>query len=453
MPRLLLALTLLGCTSASPDVGPVADDTADTDTGGDTDVIPTVIFSDITITADPEVPTILTVTWVTEPATTGSVAFGETTAYGQTTAPEAAPSTTHSVVVRGLAASTTWHLRPEGGGEAGADQAWTTGPAPTVLPQLDMAGDPDALGGYLLLPINGGAYAATIIDGQGRYVWWHLAEEGYLLTRAVLSHDGSAVLYAQVDPDNYGPDGRIVRVPLDGGEATEISVPYLTHDFVELPDGTIACLTKDLRDNYVGDRVVEYTPDGTIIGVVWSAFDYFNPDNYEIDPSDGTWTHANALDYDEADDAWYISLRNLDTILKADRSTRQLVWRLTPDEPNFEFVGGATAMVHQHKFEVLPDGGLLVFDNGAEENASSRAVEYLLDETAGTVSEAWSYVATPPLYVYALGDVDRIEADRTVITWSTSGVVQVVEADGTEAWRLDVELAHVFGYTERLVSF
>lgn len=458
-------MLLAGCTAPSvpkddsddeetgvPDDTDVPD-TDDTDTLDDTGVfVPTVAFSDITITANVDVPTILTVTWTTDPATTGSVSFGETTAYGGSTASEATPSTSHSAVVHGLAAGTDWHLRPVGNGEGGPDQAWTTGAAPSALPILTVTGDPEALGGYLVLPIDGATYAVAIVDGQGRYVWWHEAEEGFLITRAILSHDGTSVIYAQVGTEDYGPDGHLVRVPINGGAATVVDMPYLTHDFVELPDGTLACLTKDLRDNVVGDRIVEVAPDGTR-GVVWSVFDYFNPASFEIDDSDGTWTHANALDYDEVDDAWYISLRNLDTILKADRSTRQLLWRLMPDQPNFTYIGGATPTENQHQFELLPDGGLLVFDNGSESAGSSRVVEYTLNETGNTVSEAWSYVATPPLYVYALGDVARLEDDRTMVTWSTAGLVQVVESDGTAAWELGVELGHVFGYTERVTGF
>lgn len=431
-----------GCSSASED-----------DTAAAAWPDAAVTFSDLHIRADADVPTILTVSWTTEPATAGSLSYGETTTYGRQTATETTASKTHSVVVRGLAADTTWHFRPEGGGEVGRDAAWTTEGAPPELPQLTVGGDPDALGGYLLLPIIGGVAAVAIVDSKGRYVWWHIADSGYLVTRAIPAHSGSDILYAAVDPVDYGPNGRLVRVPIDGGATSEVPVPYLTHDFLELPGGTLACLTKDFRENYVGDRIVEYSADGVEDTVAWSAFDYFNPENYDIDPGDGTWTHANALDYDPVDDAWYVSLRNFDTILKADRASRQLLWRLTASEPNFSYVDGATPTDYQHKFELQPDGGLLVFDNGSADRASSRAVEYRLNEEEGTVSEVWSYHSTPPTYVHALGSVDRIAEDRTLITWSTAGVMEVVAADGTQLWRLDVQLGHAFGYTEWVEGF
>lgn len=412
-----------------------------------------VTFSDLTIRADADVPTILTVSWTTEPATSGSLAYGESTTYGRQTATETTASRTHSVVVRGLAADTTWHFRPEGGGEVGRDATFTTEGAPPELPQLVVSGDPDALGGYVLLPVLGGVAAVAIVDSKGRYVWWHIADSDYFVTRAIPSRGGTDILYAALDPADYGPNGRVVRVPIDGGAATEVPVPYLTHDFLELPDGTLACLTKDFRENYVGDRIVEYSPDGAEDTVVWSAFDYFNPENFEINPGDGTWTHANALAYDPVQDAWYVSLRNLDTILKADRASRQLLWRLTASEPNFTYIDGATPTDYQHKFELQPDGGLLVFDNGSAGQASSRVVEYRLNEEEGTVSEVWSHHSTPPTYVHALGNVERIAEDRTLITWSTAGVMQVVAADGTELWRLDVQMGHAFGYTAWVEGF
>ena len=216
-----------------------------------------------------------------------------------------------------------------------------------------------------------------------------------------------------------------------------------------MPDGSFACLTKDLRDNYVGDRIVEVQLDGER-DVVWSVFDYFNPENFEVDDDDGTWTHANALDYDEADDVWYLSLRNLDTILKADRASGALLWRLTHNSGNFTYEDGATPTVYQHEFELQSNGNLLVFDNGDDEAHASRVVEYDINEALGEVRETFTYAVEPPLYVYALGDVDRLDEDRVMVTWSTSGLVQVVDSGGAELWSLSSDLGYVFGYTQHV---
>ena len=56
-------------------------------------------------------PTQATINWTTsEPATT-QVSYGATSAYGTDTALNAAPTTSHSQVLGGLTASTTYHYR------------------------------------------------------------------------------------------------------------------------------------------------------------------------------------------------------------------------------------------------------------------------------------------------------------------------------------------------------
>ncbi len=432
-----------GIDSASPDSA--------TETG-DSAPEPTVLFSELTITPAPDMPTVLTITWTTDVPTLGALEYGEDTDYGRVTTTESAEATEHSVVVRGLAAATEWHFRPTGGGEHGSDTAYTTGPVPSGYPSFTPGGDPSAMEGFIVAPVNGALYAVVILDSQGRYTWWHEVEGDYLVTRAMLTRDGTSVVYGAVGTEEYGPDGHLMIVSLDGSTETKLDVPYLTHDFEELPDGSFACLTKDLQSNYVGDRIVEVQRSGDR-EVVWSVFDHFNPANHEIDETDGTWTHANALDYDEADDAWYISLRNLDTILKADRQSDAIAWRLTGNSGNFTYEDGAQPTEYQHEFELLSNGNLIVFDNGSSDKAASRVVEYDINEALAEVRETFTYTYDPPLYTYALGDVDRIDDDHVLVTWSTSGLIQLVTSDGTELWSLSSDLGYVFGYTQRVESF
>lgn len=447
-----MLLLLVACAGPSKDA---TDDTSpspgDSDSAGesappDSDTAPPidVTFSDLAITEDPLLPTTLTISWTTDPATVGYLEYGDSTAYGRETLEESEASTSHSVTIPWLGAGEEWHFRAHGDGAAGADATYTIS-VPDWLPDLSVDGDPDAVEGYLLLPLNGSVQGVAIVDGAGRYVWWREVPDGFFTPRALLTRDGASIVYTEVGEEDYGPDGRLVTAPLDGSDATQLDVPYLSHDFVELPDGTYACITKDLQHNYVGDRIVEYHPDGSH-EVVWSAFNYFNWKNYEV--TDGTWTHANALRYDESEDAWYLSLRNFDTLLKADRASRTITWRLMYSEPNFAYTDGAIATVHQHGFELLDDGHLLVFDNREEE--PSRVVEYAIDETAAEVTEAWSYTNSADTYVYALGNPKRLDGDRTFINWATDGSAQIVESDGTEVWSLRADLGVIFGYAEIL---
>jgi hypothetical protein len=54
--------------------------------------------------------------------------------------------------------------------------------------------------------------------------------------------------------------------------------------------------------------------------------------------------------------------------------------------------------------------------------------------------------------VYALGDVDRADDGSTLVTWSTSGLVDDFAPDGTLRASIAAELGVVFGYTNRLTK-
>lgn len=84
-----------------------------------------------------------TVTWTTNVPTDGQVEYGATASYGAWSSYAAAPSTSHSIVLGGLAAATTYHYRvraEDAGGNAvySADAIFTTAtptaPTPTPAP-------------------------------------------------------------------------------------------------------------------------------------------------------------------------------------------------------------------------------------------------------------------------------------------------------------------------------
>src|SRR5205085_11822709 len=121
-----------------------------------------------------------------------------------------------------------------------------------------------------------------------------------------------------------------VWVPLDGADPIIVSVPLLTHDWVELPDGTICATVYDKREvdgtAWIGDKLVELTREDGVVRDVWNAWDAI-PVEPALwgDLTDHTWTHANALDYDPVADTYLLGLRNYSSILVLDRATGALV--------------------------------------------------------------------------------------------------------------------------------
>lgn len=404
-----------------------------------------------------EVGAVLRVAWTTASPTVGRVDFGETEALGRSTVGETAPTTEHEVLVVGLPAFSDAYVRPvtvtDDGEVPGPLTPVETGIQPQGLQSLYLDGEPDPDGGYLLAPILGNTYAATIVDAQGRYVWWWVEDRGYIVQRVALGRDGASVLYNAVWLGDLSGKGEIVRRGLDGALLATYEVPLHTHDFVELPDGTLTTMAYDVREvdgeTLIGDRLVDVAPDGTLTEV-WNAWDWFDPSIAPPpDALDLTWTHANAIDYVEAEDAWYLSLRNFDSIVKIDRATGDLVWGLGGLANDFTFPEGSRPFDGQHQFQRLDDG-ILVFDNGSMDGQASRAVEYALDLDTFTATERWSHESDPPLWIWAMGDVARSPLGHTRVTWSTGGRVDWVTPEGEVIGSFLSPLGWAVGYTEQV---
>jgi arylsulfate sulfotransferase len=87
----------------------------------------------------------------------------------------------------------------------------------------------------------------------------------------------------------------------------------------------------------------------------------------------------------------------------------------------------------QHAPEILPNGNLLVFDNGASRNTDnelnySRAVEYQINEDQKTVTQVWQYGKERGNKFYSLiiSDVDYLPQTKNILV--TSGYI-MPEAD------------------------
>ncbi|MFN7143461.1 MAG: aryl-sulfate sulfotransferase [Myxococcota bacterium] len=456
MRTLLPLLALLGCTSAPrTDADPAdepLDDTADTDDTGDTGGLSDPECAPVDITAEvTDVTTVVRVRWRTETPTVGRVDFGKDEAYGLS-APPTEAGTEHEALLLGMTADTLVNFRVHTDGEscsaASGNQTVTTGSLPSGLFPTRATGTA-SWSGYQVLPLQGTGYAVVIVDNEGHYVWYHQVEASGNLMRAFLSADGKHVVLCHAGPQDALQNGKIVKVSLDGAEVTEIPFPYIDHDMVELPDGSIAAIVVDGQPEGTADKIVELRPDGTIVDV-WSAWDTWDPDVLGIPEREHNWTHANALDYDPVADDYYISLKTMQTLAKIDRATGMLEWSMNGVANQFAFAGGVPVQMH-HQFEVLDDT-ILFFENGNPDRGYSRAVEVRFDEEARTAEEIWSYTSDPPLYVFAKGDVHRFDDGITQVVWSSAGQIQNVSSEGEVVWQLDLDLGQAITFVQYVPS-
>jgi len=421
---------------------------------------------DVEASVSPRMPTVATVGWdlVHPGATEAFVEFGPDRAHDRRARAEVDDSGRARALLVGMKPEAKIQFRA---GEVVSDKNlfsdWRdleTGTLGVPLPELRVdVHDPDrASGGFVVTSVLSQPSAAVIIDVDGDVVWAHQPDldwEQLMIVRALRSHSGDWIAYhAGIGYGGGGPEptleSRVVRVGVDGSEQEVLAIPGAHHDLFEHADGSYAILTHDWRtvdgESIQGDRLAEVAADGSE-RTVWSVWDHFefNPDlGYAPDLG---WSHANAVNYDKAEDAYYVSLHNLDCIVKIDRRNGEQLWVLGGRESDFALPDDdKTLFQRQHQFELL-DGGILVFDNGLSENQDSRAVEYALDEGSGRAELRWEYHLDPPRYNVALGDVRRLPNGNTLVTWCALGQIDEVTPDGDVVWRLRSAVGSGFGYS------
>ena len=356
-----------------------------------------------------------------------------------------------------------WRVIEVVGGERlrGHRHALETGSLGTSVPDLTVEiHDPlRASGGYVVTSTLSQPSTAIIVDADGDVVWAHRPSADWHqlhIPRVLRSRTGDWIVYHaglgyQPGETEVVLDRMIVRIGLDGTGEETLRVPDAHHDVFERGGGGYTVLMYDWRtidDQQIqGDRLVEIDLDGTQ-RQIWSVWDHFEYDPQNGSTADLDWSHANAVDYDRGDDAYLVSLHNLDCIVKIDRETGDQLWVLGGEHSTFQLPdGGTTLFQRQHEFELLDDGGIVVFDNGLPAGGDSRVVEYALDEQGGAAVFRWEYRLDPPRYNVALGHVDRLPNGNTLITWSALGQIDEVTPEGTVVWRLKAEMGSGFGYT------
>jgi hypothetical protein len=142
------------------------------------------------------------------------------------------------------------------------------------------------------------------------------------------------------------------------------------------------------------------------------------------------YTHVNAVTLDPIDNNLLVSFRHTCEIVKINRSTGQVIWRLGGKMNQFTFIdeheeNAPFYTVGQHDVHRLANGNLLYFDNGNLTGGStfprprtySRAVEYAIDEVNKTATLVWDYRHTPDIVANCQGSVKRMANGNTLIDW------------------------------------
>ncbi|HYF38671.1 MAG TPA: aryl-sulfate sulfotransferase [Gemmatimonadales bacterium] len=416
-------------------------------------------------------------------------AKADTTAY---TAVTGGPDT---VVVLSLLPGAAYRSVVEAAGTNGPAQsdtiAFTTDPLPDLLQRVSINTAGAGSAGLTLasLPVGGNAVFAIAFDSTGGIRWYRQFEGTEPFAGELKQQtNGNFTLYRGRSTGVEPVPGHFVEFSPAGDSVRAISVnPPRYLDNHELwitsgPDGgeryhffTYDHRISDLsaiggadQVSLAGHQLVRLRGDGTT-EFEWNGWDRLTIDEWieppRPEPGDSTgrdFDHPNGMIID-SDGNYVVSFRHLSQVMKIDALTGETVWRLGGRRNEFTFLndplGGFSA---QHSPRILPNGNLLLYDNGtSHQPQESRAVEYALDLAARTATLVWEFRHVPPIYTPAVGGVQRLANGNTLVGFGFVGRATEVRPDGSVSWEAEVtvdgrpalvyrpiRIASLYGYQE-----
>jgi hypothetical protein len=317
---------------------------------------------------------------------------------------------------------------------------------------------------YLVVTDTGGAAPGQLIGNIGGR-----NADGTRTTYVVLDNTGTNAIYSSttntlhrfVTPQGFDAVGsggsfQLKDETLSVVDTVTTSGPTLdTHDIELWPNGHTLLFAQEFRTVDMSQIVLGGKPNANVTGNViqeldankrvvfeWHTFDHIAITNTFADMTQANfdYAHINCVTLDPTDNNLLASLRTTSEIVKINRRTGQMMWRLGGKMNQFTFIGehpenAPYYTVGQHDVHRLANGNLLYFDNGnisgggvtPNDRAYSRAVEYALDEVNMTATLVWEYRHTPDISASCTGSLKRMANGNTFIDWGcavpTSGYI------------------------------
>ena len=278
---------------------------------------------------------------------------------------------------------------------------------------------------------------------------------------ATMASNGSLVYLGQLPEWTTNPSGQpgiggiagvVQRLSWDGQVLWTFEDKYISHDFTELPDGTIATLkmaalptefatrvpggipNSEQNDTMWEDEIVEIDPTTKAEQVVFDPARVWEPEDHPLPDfmPRSEWTHANSITYTESDpithqEAYLVSFRDLNTIVLVARETGQVIWSY----------GGLWVLDQQHDATLLPNGHVLLFDNGQYLRGRPSA-STIIEIDPATDKVVWSYGGYGPagtkFYSALTGGAQRLANGNTLITLGLSGQLIEITPDASIVW-------------------
>ena len=229
------------------------------------------------------------------------------------------------------------------------------------------------------------------------------------------------VLWEIKQPDHHH-DGRLLR----NGNVLLLCSAELPADIAKRVKGGLAGTEHD-GDKINGDYLVERTKDGKTVWE-WRVWEHMEPAEYPItSPSDtrSEWTHGNGI-AELPDGNILLSFRNISTVVRINRQSGAIDWKLGPPP-----------LSGQHAPTPLPNGNILLFDNGPfRADTGVQPFSRALEINPNTKEIVWKYQDATSHFFFSsrISNAQRLPNGNTLINEGLYGRFFEVTTDGDVVW-------------------
>jgi hypothetical protein len=303
--------------------------------------------------------------------------------------------------------------------------------------------------GYTLFSPMYGDGTVYLVDMHGKVVHqWRLPYRpglhGHLLSNGHLLYGGKVM--EDLERFEAWPrvkGGAVLEVDWHGRVLWEVRHPDHHHDARKLQNGNVALVCSrplpteligriegglpgtELAGTMYADAIVEMTTQGQVVWE-WRSWEHLEPATHPITLQDrrAEWTHANSV-AETADGHLVVSFRNISTVVMIERTTGKIIWRL-----------GSPPLAQQHDPRPLPNGNLLIFDNGTHRRDHPAPFSRVIEVDPRTSAIVWEYT-DPSLFDFFspyISSAQRLANGNTLICEGCHGRIFEVTPEGEVVW-------------------
>ena len=283
---------------------------------------------------------------------------------------------------------------------------------------------PPGLYGYLL-PNGNLFYGGKIRDETWeRFPSWKRFKGGVMLE----ADPAGNVVWEHRDPDHHHDARRT-----ESGGALYMTVELMNAALAAKVQGGVPGSAPEGMWN---DVLVEVDADGNRVWE-WRASDHLDTENHVVTFNDlrDEWAHGNTLAPLPPSSSSLLggnekggvlfSFRNISTVGIVDKASNEILWQL-----------GHETLAQQHDPNMLPNGNVLIFDNGSHRRDTGLPFSRVIEVNPANNEIVWEYRDNPAYNFFSpyISGARRLPNGNTLITEGQFGRMFQVTPEGEVVW-------------------